>query len=47
MSYVYGEEIKAIECEYTEQYKKWLRLTDEEKNGLSVPVMCKTDDTFF
>lgn len=47
MSYVYGEEIKAIECEYTEQYKKWLRMTDEEKNGLSVPVMCKTDDTFF
>ena len=31
-------------CEYSEEYKAWLRLSDEEKASTIMPSMCKQDN---
>lgn len=39
--------ITATECEYTEAYKKWLKLSEEERKETLEPAMCKTSGSFF
>ena len=41
------DELKFEECEYTSDYKKWLKLTDEQKKEIDEPPMCSTDDNFY
>lgn len=35
------ETIKLKECEYTEEYKKYIKLSDKEKKNTIMPQMCK------
>ena len=44
---VYAKVIVATECEYTEQYEKWLLLSDEEKSKVIKPVKCKNEGLFY
>lgn len=32
------------ECEYTDEYKRWLKLSDEEKKEAIMPTVCKNDN---
>lgn len=34
--------IKLKECEYTEEFKRWVKLSDKEKEETIMPPMCKT-----
>lgn len=47
IGYINAETIKVVDCEYTTQYKKWLKLSDKEKEKVTMPVKCKTSDNFF
>lgn len=44
---VYADDISVTECEYTEQYKRWLTLSEEERSNVYEPVKCKSDSAFF
>ncbi len=47
ISNVFSKTITITECEYTDSYKKWLTLTDDEKKDLIEPQKCKNDDLFY
>lgn len=36
-----SETVKLKECEYSDAYKRWLKLSDKEKENSIMPVMCK------
>ena len=47
LDFIEAKTIEFIDCEYTEAYKKWLKMSPSEKNKTVVPVKCKTSDLFF
>jgi len=47
IGFINAETIKVVDCEYTTQYKKWLKLSDKEKENVTMPVKCKTSNNFF
>ena len=47
INFVEATTITATECEYTDAYKKWLKLSEKEKEEVLQPAMCKTNSNFF
>ena len=45
--YVYAKKIEAMECEYTDSYKQWLKLSEKERKNTLEPVRCKSSQSFF
>jgi C1A family cysteine protease len=39
--------IEMTECEYTDNYEDWLKLSDSEKENSIEPAMCKNSDNFY
>jgi len=47
ISNIYASEvIKLKECEYSKEFKEWLKLSDKEKEKTVMPAMCKTSYLF-
>ena len=45
--YVYAKKIEAMDCEYTDSYKQWLKLSEKERKNTLEPVRCKSSQSFF
>ena len=45
MSCVQASDMNFILCEYSDEYLAWQKLSDEEKETIKMPEMCKNDDT--
>ena len=47
ISNVGAKTIEVMECEYTNLYKEWLKLSDSEKAKVDEPIKCKMNEVFF
>lgn len=47
VDFIDAKTIEVLDCEYTDAYKKWLKLSQSEKNKVLEPTKCKTNDIFF
>lgn len=47
ISSISAKTIEVLDCEYTDAYKKWVKMPLNERNKTTEPTKCKTNDTFF
>ena len=47
IKFIDAKTIEVLDCEYTDAYKKWIKLSQSERSKVLEPTKCKTNDIFF